>query len=127
MSPLWSILQDHLRSGEQRPIRFFYGARSVRDLFYLDAFKALEEQLPDFRFISVLSHHDGGEDWVGETGLVHDVATRLLRASPLEGEIDAYACGPPPMIDAVCLCCTCSGWSRSTSTSISSPRLRDNA
>ncbi|MEO8715584.1 MAG: CDP-6-deoxy-delta-3,4-glucoseen reductase, partial [Acetobacteraceae bacterium] len=41
------------------------------------------------------------EDWSGETGFVHDVLTRLLREAPLEGEIDAYTCGPPPMIDAV--------------------------
>ncbi|MEO8716165.1 MAG: 2Fe-2S iron-sulfur cluster binding domain-containing protein, partial [Acetobacteraceae bacterium] len=101
MSPLRSILEDHLRSGESRPIRFFYGARTTRDLFHLHELRALERQLPDFRFIPALSHHDGVEDWSGETGFVHDVLTRLLREAPLEGEIDAYTCGPPPMIDAV--------------------------
>jgi propane monooxygenase reductase subunit len=39
------------------------------------------------------------ERWDGETGLVHDVAGRLLCAEDL-GELDAYMCGPPPMIDA---------------------------
>ena len=101
MSPLWSILQDHVRSGETRPIRFFYGARTVRDLFHLDHIKKLEQEIPDFKFIPALSHHDGVEDWSGETGFVHEVLTRLLRETPLDGEIDAYACGPPPMIDAV--------------------------
>ena len=36
MSPIWSILHDHLASGEQRPVYFFYGARTQRDLFHLD-------------------------------------------------------------------------------------------
>jgi len=99
MSPLWSMLRDHVQSGEQRPIRFFYGARTKRDLFYLDAFQALEQSLPDFRFIPALSQHDGIEAWDGETGFVHEVLGRYLRASPLDGEPDAYTCGPPPMIE----------------------------
>jgi propane monooxygenase reductase subunit len=101
MSPLWSMLRDHVQSGEQRPIRFFYGARTTRDLFYLDAFQELEQSLQDFHFIPALSHHDGAEAWPGETGFVHEVLGRHLRASPLGGEPDAYTCGPPPMIDAV--------------------------
>ena len=101
MSPLWSILRDHVQSGEQRPIRFFYGARSKRDLFYLDEFSELERTLLDFRFIPALSQHDNADPWQGETGFVHEVLARHLRESPLEGEADAYACGPPPMIDAV--------------------------
>ena len=41
MSPIWSILNDHLASGEQRPVYFFYGARTRGDLFYLDEIDAL--------------------------------------------------------------------------------------
>lgn len=100
MSPLWSILQDHIESGEQRPIRFFYGARTGSDLFYLDEFASIAGKLRDFEFIPALSHHNGGE-WNGETGFVHDVVQRRLRAEGLSGAIDAYSCGPPPMIDAV--------------------------
>jgi propane monooxygenase reductase subunit len=101
MSPLWSMLRDHVQSGEQRPIRFFYGARTARDLFYLDAFQALERSLPDFRFIPALSHHNDAEAWHGETGFIHEVLGRHLRESPFAGDPDAYTCGPPPMIDAV--------------------------
>jgi propane monooxygenase reductase subunit len=101
MSPLWSILRDHIASGERRPVRFFYGARTRQDLFYLDEFAALTATLPDFRFIPALSHAEPGDDWQGETGFIHDVVQRILRAEPLDGEIDAYSCGPPPMIDAV--------------------------
>jgi propane monooxygenase reductase subunit len=101
MSPLWSILHDHVESGEKRPIRFFYGARARRDLFYLEAFAALAAQLPDFRFIPALSHAEPDDAWTAETGFIHDVVNRTLRVEAFEGEIDAYSCGPPPMIDAV--------------------------
>ncbi len=97
MSPLWSILRDHVGSGENRPVRFFYGARTQRDLFMLDQFAALAVSLPDFRFIPALSD----EAWAGETGFIHAVVARALREEALLGEVDAYSCGPPPMIDAV--------------------------
>lgn len=101
MSPLWSILNDHAESGEQRPVRFFYGARTRRDLFHLDEFAEFERRIPDFRFIPALSHAEAGDEWTGEAGFIHEVVARVLRAEALPGEIDAYTCGPPPMIDAV--------------------------
>ena len=101
MSPLWAILQDHIESGEQRPIRFFYGARTRKDLFFLDEFAAVAARLEDFEFIPVLSQATAEDAWSGETGFVHEAVERLLRAQQLPGEIDAYTCGPPPMIDAV--------------------------
>ena len=101
MSPLWSILHDHVQSGERRPVRFFYGARTAQDLFYLDAFAAMAASTPDFRFIPALSHAGSSDGWSGETGFIHDVVARTLRAEGLAGEMDAYSCGPPPMIDAV--------------------------
>jgi propane monooxygenase reductase component len=101
MSPLWSILNDHVQSGEERPIRFFYGARSRRDLFYLDEFADLQDKLPDFRFIPALSNAELDDGWTGETGFIHEVVGRTLREEALAGEIDAYACGPTPMIEAV--------------------------
>ena len=101
MSPLWSILSDHVSSGEPRPVRFFYGARTRADLFLLDEFAALAARLPDFRFIPALSHAAPGDAWEGETGFIHEVVARTLRDEALDGEVDAYSCGPPPMIDAV--------------------------
>ncbi len=101
MSPLWAILKDHIESGEQRPIRFFYGARTRKDLFFLDQFAAVSAQLTDFEFIPVLSQATPEDDWHGETGFVHEAVDRILRAQALSGELDAYTCGPPPMIDAL--------------------------
>jgi propane monooxygenase reductase subunit len=100
MSPLWSILSDHIASGEQRPVRFFYGARTAADLFLLDEIAAIARRLDDFRFIPALSHAEG-DDWAGERGFIHEVVARHLRVEKFVGAIDAYSCGPPPMIDAV--------------------------
>jgi propane monooxygenase reductase component len=101
MSPLWSILADHIESGEQRPIRFFYGARTRADLFYLDELAAIVAKLKDCTFTPALSHALEGDAWEGETGFVHEVVQRHLRAELLTGAIDAYGCGPTPMIDAL--------------------------
>jgi propane monooxygenase reductase subunit len=101
MSPLWSILSDHIESAEQRPIRFFYGARTRADLFYLDELTAITARLTDFKFVPALSHALPGDHWEGETGFVHEVVRRHLRAEAISGAIDAYACGPTPMIDAL--------------------------
>jgi propane monooxygenase reductase subunit len=101
MSPLWSILSDHITSGEQRPIRFFYGARTRADLFYLPELAAIADKLSDFQFIPALSHAAEGDAWQGENGFIHEVVARHLKAETLSGAIDAYACGPTPMIDAL--------------------------
>ncbi len=101
MSPLWSILSDHIASGEQRPVRFFYGARTKADLFYLDELAAIAAKLQDFEFIPALSAAPDSDHWQGETGFIHDVVARRLRAEALSGSLDAYACGPVPMIDAL--------------------------
>jgi propane monooxygenase reductase component len=100
MAPLWSIMNDLASSGEQRPLTFFYGARSQRDLFYLDQIEAIGKILPDFRFIPALSHEPEGTDWKGETGFIHEVVARHLRGAELDEETEAYCCGPPPMIEA---------------------------
>jgi propane monooxygenase reductase subunit len=101
MAPLLSILTDLVESGEQRPVRFFYGARTKHDLFMLDRIEELGLRLRDFSFIPALSGPGIEADWVGETGFIHEVLGRHLQGEFLDGEADAYSCGPPPMIDAV--------------------------
>ena len=99
--PLRSILACHLASGEQRPIRFFYGARTKADLFLLDEFADIGRRARrDFKFIPALSHEADGA-WDGERGFIHEVVARHLREENLGDGADAYSCGPPPMIDAV--------------------------
>lgn len=101
MSPVWSILNDHLKSGEERDVYFFYGARTQDDLFYLDRIAALTDANPSVRFIPVLSHADGDAGWSGARGFVHQGVDAVLKELGIDGEGDVYACGPPPMIDAL--------------------------
>lgn len=101
MSPVWSILHDHIESGEDRPVYFFYGARTEDDLFHLDQLAAITAAHPSVEFIPVLSHSPEDSGWTGETGFVHQAVDRKLKALGLEGQGDVYACGPPPMIDAL--------------------------
>lgn len=101
MSPVWSILNDHLNSGEERDVYFFYGARTRNDLFYLEEIGELEANNPCLTFIPVLSEADDDADWEGEKGFVHEAVDAHLKRLDLDGEGDVYACGPPPMIDAL--------------------------
>ncbi|KAB6714966.1 MULTISPECIES: 2Fe-2S iron-sulfur cluster binding domain-containing protein [Roseobacteraceae] len=101
MSPVWSILNDQVVSGEERPIYFFYGARSQSDLFKLDEIKALTDAHPNVEFIPVLSHEADDSGWAGERGFVHECVDARLKEIDCDGEGDVYACGPPPMIDAL--------------------------
>lgn len=101
MSPVWSILHDHLQSGEERPVYFFYGARDEQDLFHLQELADITAANANVRFIPVLSHSPAESSWQGERGFVHEAVTRVLKAEGIDGQGDVYACGPPPMIDAL--------------------------
>ena len=101
MSPLWSILHDHIASGERRPVHFFYGARTRNDLFYLELFAEVARIDPQFTFVPVLSHALDDEAWNGERGFVHEVVDAHLRRLKFGEDLDVYACGPEPMIEAL--------------------------
>ena len=105
MSPLWSILNDQARSGEKRPVRFFYGARTRADSFMLDEIAAVGATIGDFEFIPALSHSATTTDGRAKQAS----STRCSRGTFARGGADAedaYTCGPPPMIDAVLPSCT---------------------
>jgi propane monooxygenase reductase subunit len=84
-------------NGVDRPAAYYYGARTKTDLFHLEELEQLGDRLPGFTFVPALSEAADGDEWTGESGLITDVVERL------EGdlaEVDAYLCGPPPMVDA---------------------------
>ena len=97
MAPILALLRGMAENGTERRAVYYYGARGPKDLFHLDELAELEEKLPNFQFIPALSECGQDEDWSGERGLVTDVVTRLEAEL---GEVDAYLCGPPPMVDA---------------------------
>lgn len=101
MAPLWSILNDLAESGVQQPVRLFYGAHAKKDLFYLDELVAIGERLEDFEFIPGLSELDPDDNWDGATGFIHEVVERSYVGAVQDDNLEAYACGPPPMVDAV--------------------------
>jgi propane monooxygenase reductase component len=98
MAPLLSILRYMAQKGTERNATFYFGARTRKDLFYLDKIRELGERLPrKFRFVPALSEPGPDDEWDGETGLITDVVARL--EEDLTGT-EAYLAGPPPMIDA---------------------------
>jgi propane monooxygenase reductase subunit len=84
-------------SGTERPATFYYGARTPADLFHLQELAALAERLSDLTFVPALSETGNGDGWAGECGLITEVVERL---EPDLADVDAYLCGPPPMVDA---------------------------
>jgi propane monooxygenase reductase component len=97
MAPILALLRALAAEGSERRAVFYYGARTPADLFHLDELAAVEEQCKNFRFVPALSHCEEGETWDGERGLITDVVARS--EDDLSG-MDAYLCGPPPMVDA---------------------------
>lgn len=100
MAPLWSILNDMAEKKVKRKVTFFYGARSKRDLFYLDKFAALSKQLDNFQFIPALSNPQPDDNWDGETGLITELIERYVDVNAARKDLEAFLCGPGPMIDA---------------------------
>jgi propane monooxygenase reductase component len=97
MAPVLGLLRSMAERGVQRKATFYYGARGKRDLCFSDELAALAEKLPGFRYIPALSDPVDGSEWDGQTGLITDVVK--ANETSLEG-LDAYVCGPPPMVDA---------------------------
>lgn len=101
MAPILSLLRQMVEEKSERPVVFYYGARTAQDLFYLDTLSELGSQLKDFRFVPCLSE-TVPDDWSeigipGEGGLVTDVVDRSETGL---ADCDLYLCGPPPMVDA---------------------------
>jgi Na+-transporting NADH:ubiquinone oxidoreductase subunit F len=104
MAPFKSILYDRIERGlmDERDIWYFFGARTEKDMFYLDELYELDEQYERFHFVPALSEPDEGSDWRGETGLITDVLDTYLKSAsiPPETPKEGYLCGSPGMLDA---------------------------
>jgi propane monooxygenase reductase subunit len=97
IAPLLALLRSMAERGIDRPVTFYYGARTRRDLPFEEEFSKLSEQLPGLTFVPALSEPTADDEWNGETGLITDVVAR--RETDLS-RVDAYVCGPPPMVEA---------------------------
>lgn len=85
-----------------RKVTFWYGARSSREVFYEDEFRAIEKQFPNFTFNLALSEPLPEDNWKGYTGFIHKVLLDNYLSKHEEPEdIEYYFCGPPQMNGAV--------------------------
>jgi len=103
MAPMRSHIYDQLkRIGTDRQITFWYGGRSLTELFYMDEFKALEKEFPNFKLHVALSDPLPEDNWEGPTGFIHQVVlNEYLDTHPDPAEIEYYLCGPPIMLKCV--------------------------
>ncbi|WGZ48512.1 NADH:ubiquinone reductase (Na(+)-transporting) subunit F [Enterobacter hormaechei] len=103
MAPMRSHIFDQLkRLGSKRKISFWYGARSLREMFYDDEFEQLARDNPNFTFHVALSDPQPEDNWTGYTGFIHNVLyENYLKQHPAPEDCEFYMCGPPMMNAAV--------------------------
>jgi len=103
MAPMRSHIFDLLKTKRSpRKISFWYGARSKREMFYDDEFKALANEFPNFSYHVALSDPQKEDEWDGPVGFIHQVVQdNYLNKHESPEDIEYYMCGPPMMVDAV--------------------------
>lgn len=103
MAPMRSHIFDQLgRLASKRKISFWYGARSLREAFYVEEFNKLAEENDNFEWHLALSEPQPEDNWDGLTGFVHNVLyENYLKAHTAPEDCEFYMCGPPMMNVAV--------------------------
>lgn len=103
MAPMRSHIFDQLRRlHSQRKISFWYGARSRRELFFVEDFDRLQDDYENFNWHIALSDPKPEDDWQGYTGYVHHfLYEEYLSKHPAPEDCEYYICGPPMMNVAV--------------------------
>lgn len=103
MAPMRSHIFDQLRRlKSKRKITFWYGARSLREMFYVKDFDTLQKENPNFTWHIALSEPKPEDNWTGYTGFIHNVLLEnYLKDHPAPEDCEYYMCGPPMMNAAV--------------------------
>lgn len=103
MAPMRSHIFDQLRRlKSKRKITFWYGARSLREMFYVNDFDTLQKENPNFKWHIALSEPKPEDNWTGYTGFIHNVLyENYLKNHPAPEDCEYYMCGPPMMNAAV--------------------------
>lgn len=103
MAPMRSHIYDQfLTQKTDRKATFWYGGRSKRELFYVDEFRDIEKENPNFKFNIALSEPQAEDNWDGYVGFIHQVIMdEYLKKHEEPEEIEFYLCGPPMMNQAV--------------------------
>ena len=103
MAPMRSHIFDQLRRlKSKRKMTFWYGARSLREMFYVQDFDTLQKENPNFNWHIALSEPKPEDNWTGYTGFIHNVLyENYLKNHPAPEDCEYYMCGPPMMNAAV--------------------------
>ncbi len=103
MAPMRSHIFDQLsRLKTDRKISFWYGARSLCEMFYEDDFNKLQKENDNFKWHAALSDPQASDNWEGYTGFIHQVLhDNYLAEHPAPEDCEYYICGPPMMLSAV--------------------------
>ncbi|MDA9784109.1 NADH:ubiquinone reductase (Na(+)-transporting) subunit F [Gammaproteobacteria bacterium] len=103
MAPMRSHIFDQLRRlNSKRKISFWYGARSLREMFYEDDYNTLTAENDNFDWHVALSDPQPEDNWTGMTGFIHNVVLEnYLKNHPAPEDCEYYMCGPPMMNAAV--------------------------
>ena len=104
MAPMRSHIFDLFHSKKSnRKTTFWYGARSKREMFYDDDYKAIEKDFPNFKYYVGLSDPMEGDNWEKDyIGYIHDVVyNNYLKHHEAPEDIEYYLCGPGLMLEAV--------------------------
>jgi Na+-transporting NADH:ubiquinone oxidoreductase subunit F len=103
MAPMRSHIFDQLkRLKSTRKITFWYGARSMCEMFYDDEFQQLQTENPNFSYHVALSDPLPEDQWTGYTGFIHQVLLdNYLITHEDPTEVEYYICGPPLMLSAM--------------------------
>ncbi len=102
MAPMRSHIFDQFRRlHTDRKVTFWYGARSMREAFYVDDFNEIAAENPNFAWTLALSEPRPEDSWTGATGFIHNVLfENYLSKHPAPEDIEYYLCGPPMMLQA---------------------------
>ncbi|MCD8173320.1 MAG: NADH:ubiquinone reductase (Na(+)-transporting) subunit F [Alistipes sp.] len=103
MAPMRSHIFDLFQTKKtDLLVTFWYGARSLREVFYQDQFQKIADEFPNFNFTIGLSEPKPEDNWTGKTGFIHQVIyDNYLKDHDAPEDIEYYLCGPPMMISAV--------------------------
>lgn len=103
MAPMRSHIFDQFkRIKTDRKVTFWYGARSVREMFYVEDFDSIQKDFPNFKWHVALSEPQPGDNWTGPVGFIHNVLfENYLKNHPAPEDCEYYLCGPPMMNKAV--------------------------
>jgi Na+-transporting NADH:ubiquinone oxidoreductase subunit F len=103
MAPLRSHIFELFKGRKtKRKVSYWYGGRSLQEVFYADEFEALAEEFPNFSYHLALSDPQPEDNWQGPTGFIHQVLyDDYLKNHPAPEDIHYYMCGPPMMTKAV--------------------------